>query len=65
MKVDFTTRLDVGLRKRLRIFAAVSEQTIEEIVSSALNSYLPPAADTVSGSGAALESVLAEQPGRA
>ena len=65
MKVDFTTRLDVGLRKRLRIFAAVSEQTIEEIVSSALNNYLPPTAETASGSAAALESALAEQPGRA
>lgn len=42
MKVDFTTRLDAGLRRRLRIFAAMSEQTIEDIVGSALNSYLPP-----------------------
>lgn len=61
MKVDFTTRLDADLRRRLRIFAAVSEQTIEDIVGSALSSYLPSAAETVPGP-AALEVAAADQP---
>ena len=49
MKVEFATRLDIGLRRRLRVFAAVSERTIEDIVSAALNGYLPPAAEVTSG----------------
>ena len=60
MKVDFTTRLDADLRRRLRIFAAMSEQTIEDIVGSALNSYLPPITET-----ALKGAVLAEQSGMA
>ena len=63
MKVEFTTRLDAGLRRRLRVFAAVSEQTIEDIVGSALISYLPPAAETASWPAVTPEAVLAEQPG--
>ena len=52
MKVQLATRLDTGLRQRLRIYAALTGRTIEEIVSSALNRYLPPASETASGSGA-------------
>jgi hypothetical protein len=54
MKVEFATRLDASLRRRLRVFAAVSERTIEDIVSAALDGYLPPAAEMISGPGADL-----------
>ena len=42
MKAEFTTRLDASLRLRLRVFAAISDRTIEDIVGSALDGYLPP-----------------------
>ena len=61
MKAEFTTRLDVGVRLRLRVFAAVSERTIEDIVGSALDGYLPPAPEMTAGLTA--EPVLADQTG--
>jgi hypothetical protein len=52
MKVQFGTRLDPGLRHRLRIFAAVSGRTVEDVVEKALDCYLPPAPDLVRAAGA-------------
>jgi hypothetical protein len=60
MKAEFTTRLDASLRRRLRVFAAVSDRTIEDIVGSALDGYLPPAPEMTAGPATA-EPVLAEQ----
>ena len=47
MKVQLATRLEISLRHRLRIYAAVSGRTVEDVVSKALDSYLPPAAEMV------------------
>jgi plasmid stability protein len=47
MKVQLATRLDTGLRQRLRIYAAVSGRTVEDVVGAALDGYLPPTADMV------------------
>lgn len=41
MKVPFGTRLEVGLRQRLRVYAAVTGRTYEDVVSAALDGYLP------------------------
>lgn len=62
MKAEFTTRLDGALRLRLRVFAAVSERTIEDIVGSALDGYLPPAQELAVVATAA-ELAPAEHPG--
>jgi hypothetical protein len=45
VKVQLATRLDGGLRQRLRIYAAVTGRTVEDVVGAALDGYLPPAAD--------------------
>ena len=47
MKVQLATRLDTGLRQRLRIFAAVTGRTVEDVVTAALDGYLPPTANMV------------------
>ena len=49
MKIQLATRLDTGLRQRLRIYAAVTGRTVEDVVGAALDGYLPPAADMVRG----------------
>ncbi len=36
MQVQLATRLDAGLRQRLRIYAAVTGRTVTEVVSAAL-----------------------------
>jgi hypothetical protein len=41
VKVSFGTRLDSGLRQRLKVYAASKDQTIEAVVEAALNGYLP------------------------
>jgi hypothetical protein len=64
MKAEFTTRLDAGIRRRLRVFAAVSERTIEDIVGSALDGYLPAAPEMTPGP-ATSGPVFADQPGSA
>jgi predicted transcriptional regulator len=64
MKAEFTTRLEADLRRRLRVFAAVSERTIEDIVGSALDGYLPPAAE-MAALPATAEPALAERSGAA
>ncbi len=47
MKVQLATRLDTGLRQRLRIYAAVTGRTVEDVVSAALDGYLPPASEMI------------------
>jgi hypothetical protein len=42
VKVQLATRLDAGLRQRLRIYAAVTGRTVEDVVTAALDGYLPP-----------------------
>ena len=50
MKVQLATRVDQALRRRLRVHAAITGRTVEDLVSEALNGYLPPASDLVGGS---------------
>jgi plasmid stability protein len=64
MKVQLATRLDTGLRQRLRIYAAVTGRTVEDVVSAALDGYLPPASDMVrSADSGPRQDRLAGQPG--
>jgi plasmid stability protein len=42
VKVTFGTRLEAGLRQRLRVYAAVTGRTYEDVVGAALDGYLPP-----------------------
>lgn len=65
VKVQLATRLDPRLRQRLRIYAAFTGRTVEDVVSAALDGYLPPTSDMVRGGGgkADQDSLLAEQPG--
>jgi predicted DNA-binding protein len=66
MQVQLATRLDARLRQRLRIYAAVTGRTVADVVSTALDGYLPPAEDMVRNVGGAGESTaLAEHPGLA
>jgi hypothetical protein len=64
MKVQLATRLDSRLRQRLRIYAAVTGRTVEDVVTAALDGYLPPTSDMVWDGGPA-GNLLAEQPGLA
>lgn len=66
MKVQLATRLHTGLRQRLRIYAALTGRTVEDLVGAALDRYLPPASDMIRDAGnEPLEGLLAEQPGAA
>ncbi len=47
MKEQLATRLEAPLRRRLRVYAAVSGRTVAEVVSTALDGYLPPLAEMV------------------
>lgn len=49
MKVSFGTRLEPDLRQRLKIYAAATDRTIEDVVAEALDGYLPP--DDVTAEG--------------
>ena len=62
MKVQLATRLDSGLRQRLRVYAAVTGRTVEDVVSAALNGYLPPAEEMIRGAvgGPGEDGLLAE-----
>lgn len=62
MKVPLATRLDDGLRQRLRIYATLTRRTVEDVVSSALDGYLPPTSEMVRG-GEPGQDLLAEQSG--
>jgi hypothetical protein len=56
MKVQLATRLETALRHRLRIYAAVSGRTVEDVVGKALECYLPAASDMIrAGDGEPLE----------
>ncbi len=63
MKVQLATRLDTELRQRLRVYVAVTGRTVEDVVSAALNGYLPTTASMVLNDGEPGEDFLAEQPG--
>jgi predicted Fe-Mo cluster-binding NifX family protein len=41
VKVPFGTRLEPDLRQRVKIYAAATDQTIEDVVEAALSGYLP------------------------
>jgi hypothetical protein len=64
MKVQLATRLDTGLRQRLRIYAAVTGRTVEDVISAALDGYLPPASEMIRdvGSGPGRDLVVADAP---
>ena len=62
MKVQLATRLDAGLRQRLRIYAAVTGGQSRTWSSVALDGYLPPASEMVQGGSQSCEDLLAEQP---
>jgi predicted DNA-binding protein len=64
MQVQLATRLDARLRQRLRIYAAVTGRTVADVVSAALDGYLPPAEDMVRDAiGSHDDALLAEQRG--
>jgi len=63
VKAQLATRLDVALRQRLRIYAAVTGRTVEDVVSAALDGYLPTASDMVRDGGGPSGELLADQPG--
>jgi hypothetical protein len=41
LKVQLATRVDQALRRRLRVHSAITGRTVEDLVSEALNGYLP------------------------
>ena len=47
MKVQLATRVDQALRRRLRVHAAITGRTVEDLVSEALDGYLPPTSEMV------------------
>lgn len=47
MKEQLGTRVEPVLGQRLRVYAAVNRQTVAEVVSAALDSYLPSLAELV------------------
>ncbi len=63
MKVPLATRLDDGLRQRLRIYATLNRRTVEDVVSAALDSYLPATSDMVRDGSEPGEDMLAGQSG--
>ena len=63
MKAQLATRLDTALRQRLRIYAAVTGRTVEDLVSAALDGYLPPTSEMVRDGSKSREELLAGQSG--
>ncbi len=63
MKVQLATRVDQALRRRLRVHSAITGRTVEDLVSEALDGYLPPTSNMVRGGGEPGEDLLAEQSG--
>lgn len=63
MKVPLATRLDDGLRQRLRIYATLTRRTVEDVVSAALDGYVPPTSEMVRGGSEPCEELLAQQSG--
>ena len=63
MKVQLGTRVDGDLRQRLRVFAATSGRTVEDVVAKALERYLPTPPDPIRADGSEpRDTVLADQP---
>jgi len=48
MKEQLGTWLEASLGRRLRVYAAINRRTVTDVVSTALDSYLPTLADLVS-----------------
>ena len=61
MKVPLATRLNAGLRQRLRVYAAVTGRTVEDVVGAALDGYLPATAEMV-GDGSEPSDLIGEEP---
>jgi plasmid stability protein len=61
MKVPLATRLNAGLRQRLRVYAAVTGRTVEDVVGTALDGYLPATAEMVRD-GSEPGDLIAEEP---
>ena len=62
MKEQLGTRIEATLRRRLRVHAAVTGRTVEDLVSEALEGYLPHAPDMTRDDG---EELAAEPSGMA
>jgi plasmid stability protein len=62
VKVQLATRVEPALRRRLRVHAAITGRTVEDLVSEALDGFLPPALDMVR-EGEPCGELLADQPG--
>ncbi len=60
MKEQLGTRLEAPLRQRLRVYAAVHRRTVAEVVSAALDGYLPPLADLVRDVGSGPDNGVGE-----
>ena len=52
MKVQLATRVDTTLRQRLRVYVALTGRKVEDVVSAALDGYLPPTSEMVRDGGA-------------
>jgi hypothetical protein len=66
VKVQLATRLETPMRRRLRIYSALTGRTVEDLVGAALDRYLPAMSEMVRDGGAEpREDMLAEQPGAA
>ena len=57
MKEKLGTYLEVPLGKRLRIYAAISNRKVQDVVGAALDEYLPSLADLVGDPNGALGEV--------
>ena len=51
MKVQLATRVDTALRQRLRVYVALTGRKVEDVVSAALDGYLPPTSEMVRDGG--------------
>jgi hypothetical protein len=60
VKAQLGTRVDELLLRRLRIYRVVTGRTVEDIVSAALDGYLPSTSDLVRDSGKPREELLAQ-----
>ena len=65
MKVQLATRVDTALRQRLRVYVALTGRKVEDVVSAALEGYLPSTPDMIRDGGEPAGELLAGQPGMA
>jgi len=63
VKVQLATRVDEALRRRLRVYVALTGRKVEDVVSTALDGYLPPAPEMTGEGVRPCGELLAEQPG--